>query len=181
MRAVITVLCILILTHAGDAAMARRRVPHTHPARHRVLRRYRRKIVNRREAARAVGEGAINTARNYPHEWGKGAGEFAKRTGSGFGQSAVKGTIELGVAGLHHEDPRYHRSHLRGKWPRLKYAVKSTFIVPRTRRRGKTVAAGRIAGNMGAGMVSRTWMPASAAGIGAGWPAAVSGSERMWG
>ena len=163
MRAVNAILCILALGNAAGATMARRA-----PDRHRILRRYRRKIVNRRVAARAVGEGAINTARNYPREWGRGGGGFAKRAASGFGESAVKGTIEMGVGTLAHEDLHYRRSHLKGKWPRLKYAVKSTFIVPRTHRRGKTVAAGRIAGNMGAGMVSRAWMPASAAGVGAG-------------
>ena len=164
MRTIMTVLCILILTDTGVAAVARRRAP----ASHRALRRYEHKIVNRRVAARAVGEGAINTARNYPHEWGRGPGGFAKRVGSGFGQSAVKGTIEMGVGSALHEDLHYRRSHLKGKWPRLKYAVKSTFIVPKTHRRGKTVAAGRIAGNMGGGLVSRAWMPASAAGVGAG-------------
>jgi hypothetical protein len=93
---------------------------------------------------------------------------FARRVGSAFGQHLVKGTIEVGVGALDHEDLRYRRSNLHGTWPRVKYAVKSTFIVPRTDRKGKTVAAGRIAGNVGGGLVSRAWQPASAAGIGAG-------------
>jgi hypothetical protein len=39
--------------------------------------------------------------------------------------------------------------------------------VPRTKdRRGKTVALGRISGNMGAGMLSRAWMPAATVGGG---------------
>lgn len=168
MRCVLAILCILILTSGAEAAVARRPVSRKQPARRRVLGRYRRKIANRHAAARAVGSGAINTARNYPHEWGRGPGGFAKRIGSGFGESAVKGTIEMGVGTALHEDLHYRRSHLKGKWPRLKYAVKRTFVVPRTRGGGKTVAAGRIAGNMGAGVASRAWMPASAAGMGAG-------------
>jgi hypothetical protein len=46
--------------------------------------------------------------------------------------------------------------------------VKSTFIVPRTNRPGKTVALSRVSGNLGAGVISRAWQPASSAGIGAG-------------
>lgn len=50
--------------------------------------------------------------------------------------------------------------------PRVKYAVKSTFIVRRTNKPGKTVALGRVSGNMGAGMLSRAWMPAASVGGG---------------
>ena len=164
MRTASAALCVLILT-LGDAEAV---VEHRPPAKHKLLRQYRKKIFSKESAARALASGAINTARNSPHEWGDGAGGFAKRVGSAFGEHLVKGTIEVGVGTLHHEDLRYRRSNLNGTWPRLKYAVKSTFIVPRTDRRGKTVAAGRIAGNIGGGLVSRAWQPASAAGIGAG-------------
>jgi hypothetical protein len=80
----------------------------------------------------------------------------------------VKTTVQAGVGALHHEDLRYHPSNLHGTGPRLKYAVTSTFWVPRSNRRGHTVALGRLSGNMGAGMVSRLWQPASTAGLGAG-------------
>ena len=111
---------------------------------------------------------AIGQARNRPGEWGQGAAGFAKRFGSSLGQHAIKGVIEMGVGAWHHEDLRYHPSGLQGTWPRMKYAVKSTFIVPRTNGGGKTVAAGRLSGNFGAGLISRAWQPASTAGIGAG-------------
>ena len=133
-----------------------------------VMRQYRRKILNPQAAARSAATAAINTARNVPHEWGSGAGGFAKRAAASFGQHVVSGTIEFGVGRALHEDLQYHRSNLQGTWPRLEYAVKSTFIVPHTDRPGKTVAVGRIAGRMGGGLVSRAWMPASAAGVGAG-------------
>jgi hypothetical protein len=93
--------------------------------------------------------------------------ELSPRGWFGLRSARVKGTIEGGVGALRHEDLRYRRSNLRGTWPSLKYAVKSIFIVPRTDRKGKTVAAGRIAGNIGGGLVSRAWQPASAADIGA--------------
>ena len=110
----------------------------------------------------------INQLRNHPHEWGGGVGGFAKRFGSALGQHAVKATIELGVGAWHHEDLHYHRSNLHGTLPRMKYALVSTFIVPRTNKPGKTVALGHISGSMGAGLISRAWQPASTAGIGAG-------------
>ena len=159
------ILCVLVLTTDADAAAPGK---NRSAARHRVLRQYRKKIVSPQAAARALASGGINTARNHPHEWGGGVGGFATRVGSAFGQYVVKETIEVGVGALDHEDLRYHRSHLQGTWPRLQYAVKSTFVVPRTDRKGKTVAAGRIAGNIGGGLISRAWQPASAAGIGAG-------------
>ena len=113
--------------------------------------------------------GAVTgTVRNSPHEWGRGVGGFAKRVASGFGQHAIKESIQFGVAAWHHEDLRYHRSNLEGTWPRVGYALKSTVIVPRTNRSGKTVALGRVSGNLGAGMISRLWQPASASGLGAG-------------
>src|SRR5437763_9411312 len=77
--------------------------------------------------------------------------------------------LQFGVGAPHHENLHYQLSHKHGTLPRMGYAVKHTFIVPKTNRRGKkTVALGRISGNMGAGMVSRAWQPASAAGVGAG-------------
>lgn len=148
-------LYVLILATAGVAAAV-------------TAREYKHRIFNKEAAGRSVAHAAIGTARNNPHEWGQGASGFAKRAASGFGQHIIKGTIETGVGALHHENLHYQRSNLHGTWPRLKYAVKSTFIVPRTNRPGKTFAAGRVAGNMGAGLISRAWQPASTAGLGAG-------------
>lgn len=155
MRKLVTFLCGIALL--GTAA--------EHP----TARQYRHAAISKEAGIRAGAHAAYGTLRNSPHEWGKGPAGFAKRAGSSLGQHALKGTIQLGVGAWHHENLHYQRSNLQGKWPRLKYAVKSTFIVPRTgNRKGKTVAMGRVAGNMGAGMISRVWQPASAAGVGAG-------------
>jgi hypothetical protein len=155
MRKLVTCLCGIALLAAATE----------HP----TARQYRRAAINKQAGIRAGAHAAYGTLRNSPHEWGRGPGGFAKRAGSALGQHALKGTIQLGVGAWHHENLHYQRSNLQGKWPRLKYAVKSTFIVPRTgNRKGKTVAVGRVAGNMGAGMISRVWQPASAAGVGAG-------------
>ena len=154
--------CVWIMATAGVVAAA------SH-AEHPTARQYKHAAISKEAGARAGAHAALGTITNSPHEWGRGAAGFAKRAGSSLGQHALKGTIQLGVGAWHHENLHYQRSNLQGKWPRLKYAVKSTFIVPRTgNRKGKTVAVGRIAGNMGSGMISRVWQPASAAGVGAG-------------
>ncbi|PWU12281.1 MAG: hypothetical protein C5B51_00910 [Terriglobia bacterium] len=112
---------------------------------------------------------ALGTARNAPHEWGQGFGGYAKRFGSSVGQHVIKGTIQMGVGAWRHEDSRYYRSNRPGTWPRLKHAVASTFVVRRTNRGGRTPAVGRLSGSFGAGLISRAWQPASAAGLGAGF------------
>jgi hypothetical protein len=129
---------------------------------------YRRSVAGGRAIAGSAAGAGIGQLRNHPHEWGQGVAGFAKRFGSSLGTHVVKGTIQMGVAAAHHENLHYQRSDLQGFWPRTGYAVKSTFIVPRTNRPGKTVALGRVSGNFGAGMISRAWQPASSAGLGAG-------------
>jgi hypothetical protein len=126
------------------------------------------RVVNGRVAAQTASGAAIGTLRNSPRQWGQSAAGFGKRLASGLARHVVKTGIEAGVGHWHHEDLRYRPSHLHGTLPRLKYAVKSTFVVPRKNRRGKTVALGRISGNMGAGLISRAWQPASTMGLGAG-------------
>ena len=157
MRTLLRVALLLILI-ASAAAMTTRQV-----------RRYRHRVLGREAIAGSAAHAAVGQARNVPHEWGRGPAGFAERFGSGLGQHVVKGTIELGVGAWHHENLHYQRSNLHGTFPRMKYALRSTFIVPKTNRPGhKTVALGRISGNMGAGIISRAWQPASTAGIGAG-------------
>lgn len=156
MRTLIRVAVLLLLV-VSAAAITRQEARH-----------YRRQVLGRRAIAGAGAHAAIGTARHVPHEWSGPAG-FAERFGSSLGQHVVKGTIEMGVGAWHHENLHYQRSNLHGTLPRMEYAVKSTFIVPKTNRPGhKTVALGRVSGNLGAGLISRAWQPASTAGVGAG-------------
>jgi hypothetical protein len=159
MRKSLSFACATILIAAGWAAEA---------PKNQRLREYRHRVVGKPALARAAAGAAIGTLRNKPYEWGGGPGGFAKRVGSHLGQNAVKETIQLGVGAWDHENLHYQRSNLEGTWPRTLYAVKSTFYVPRTNRPGKTVAFGRVSGNLGAGIISRAWQPASSAGLGAG-------------
>jgi hypothetical protein len=135
---------------------------------HERMREYRHSLYGKRARGGSAAAAAYGTLRNSPHEWGSGPGGFAKRFASHLGQHAVKETIELGVGAWHHEDPHYYRSNLHGTLPRMRYALVNTFMVRRTNKPGKTVAMGRISGNMGAGLISRAWQPASTAGLGAG-------------
>jgi hypothetical protein len=159
MRTVLRVVLLLILFTSAAAAVSPRQQGAN----------YRREVINKRAAAGSAAAAAVGTARNSPHEWGRGPAGFAARFGSSFGQHVVKDTIQFGVAAWHRENLHYQRSNLQGTMPRMKYALKATFIVPKTDQPGhKTVALSRISGNMGAGLISRAWQPASAAGLGAG-------------
>ena len=149
---IVAIWCLAVLT-AGAATRAEKRD-------------YRHRLAGKGAIAKVTAGAGFKHLRNSPQQWGRGPGGFVKRLGSGLGHHAVNETIQFGVASWRHENLHYQRSNRQGKWPRLKHAVKRTFIVPRTNRRGKTVALGRISGNMGAGMVSQAWQPA--AGVGAG-------------
>ena len=111
--------------------------------------------------ARAAAVGGINQERDNPAEWHQGFGGYMRRFSSSYGQHVVKESITYGVGSLHHEDPRHYQSEEKGFWSRTKYAVKSTFIVP-SDEGGNTLAAGRLSGDFGAGLVSRAWWPTTA-------------------
>jgi hypothetical protein len=80
----------------------------------------------------------------------------------------VKNTIQFGVAAARHEDLQYHPSNETGFRPRLRHALVSTVVTRKTTTGQKTVAAGRISGAMGSGLISRAWQPAAARTIGGG-------------
>jgi hypothetical protein len=121
---------------------------------------YRHKIYGRRALIQTGGSSLVAHARNTPHEWGRGGTGLAKRVGSAIGTHAVKNTIQYGVAGLRHEDLRYHPSGKHGLRPRMEAALKSTVITRKTTTGKKTVGSGKIAGNFGSGLISRAWQPA---------------------
>jgi len=160
LRKVIPIACAIVLAAGTGGAVVQK---------HRGLREYRRQVVGKRAIVGAAASAAYGQALNRPHEWGRGAGGYAKRFGSGLGTHAIKETIQMGVGKWLHENLHYQRSNLHGTWPRMEYAVRRTFIVPRTDKPGKTVAGGRIAGAFGSGLISRVWQPASTAGVGAGF------------
>ena len=101
-------------------------------------------------------------ARNFPHEWHRTEGGFAKRLGSQYAQYALDNTIELGFSALHHEDNRYVRvGEGSSFFRRFGDVVKSTVVVSNSRG-GQTVALGQIAGAYGSwAIASQVWEPPS--------------------
>ena len=75
----------------------------------------------------------INQWTNSPPEWGQGAEGFGKRFGSDFTIAAIDTTARYGLAEAFREDTLYYRCECSGLFPRLRYAVISTF----TARRGE--------------------------------------------
>jgi hypothetical protein len=111
---------------------------------------------------------AFDTARNFPEEWGRTFSGTAKRYGNQYAQFLMSETIEFGVGGLHHEDPRYFRLGEgapigRRAW----HAFRSTWIArDADGLGGERLALGRIAGVYGAWAISQQWSPGSVQGIG---------------
>ncbi len=100
-------------------------------------------------------------ARNFPHEWHRTEGGFAKRLGSQYAQYVLDNTIELGFSALHHEDNRYVRMGSGAFIRRFGNVVKSTVVVSSTHG-GQTFAIGQIAGAYGSwAIASQVWEPPS--------------------
>jgi hypothetical protein len=100
-------------------------------------------------------------ARNFPHEWHRTEGGFAKRLGSQYAQYFLDNTIELGFASIHHEDNRYFRVGPGNFFKRFGNVVKSTVVVSSSHG-GQTLALGQIAGAYGSwAIASQVWEPAS--------------------
>ena len=110
--------------------------------------------------ANSAASAGIGQLRNSPHEWGGGMGGFAKGFGSAFATHAVKDTIQLGVGGLLHEETTYVRSDRPGFGPHFKSALQNTFLVRRQGSTKRHIAAGRLCGDFGSGLISRLWQPA---------------------
>jgi hypothetical protein len=99
--------------------------------------------------------------RNFPHEWHRTEGGFAKRLGSQYAQYFLDNTIELGFSSIHHEDNRYFRMGDGNFFRRFGNVVKSTVVVSNTHG-GQTIALGQIAGAYGSwAIASQVWEPPS--------------------
>jgi hypothetical protein len=150
MRNIVLILLLIPVSRASGA------VEKNHP----VRREYVQKTFGKRAVAGATLRGGINQVRNSPKQWGHGPVGFGKRVGSAFGTHAVKNTIEYGVAGIRHEDLHYQKSTDPRFTRRLRHALVSTVVTRKTTTGKRTMAAGKISGSIGAGMISRTWQPA---------------------
>jgi hypothetical protein len=159
------VLVFLMLT-AGSAFTAE--PVSKHPYRQ----EYKKKTFGKKAVIMTGAGAAVGQVTNSPKEWGRGPAGFGKRVASGFATHVVKNSIEYPIAAVRHEDLRYHRSTKTGVGPRLQHALVSTVVTQKTTTGKKTVAAGRISGAVGSGMISRAWAPAAAQTAGAGFASA---------
>ncbi len=89
--------------------------------------------VGKRAVGRVAAGAGVQTLRNKPSKYGKGAAGFGKRLGAGLATNAVNKTVEHGIAAKLHEDLHYQRSNKHGVIPRLGYALKSTVITRNTK------------------------------------------------
>ncbi len=116
-------------------------------------------IVKRAVVGSTISAG-IGQTLNHPREWGRGVSGFGKRMGSSLATFGVKTGVESGVGKMLHEEVHYQRSEQPGFGPHLKSALANTFTVGHRGSNKRYVAAGRLSGDFGAGMVSRLWQPA---------------------
>lgn len=161
MRVLILAACLIF----GGGALLEAAKPI---ARHPYRRQWKKKTFGKRALARVAAGAGIQQARGSPRQWGGGGSGFGKRIASGFGKNVVKNTIQYGVAGVRHESLGYQRSRRKGFGHRLRHALVSTVVTRKTNTGKRTVAAGRISGAMGSGMVSRAWQPAAMRGAASG-------------
>jgi hypothetical protein len=167
-RTIRTIALLALFTSMASSAV-HRQTPHE-PS-HGKLRvtQYRKSTFGPGAVARSAAGAGVQQWRNHPRQWGHGVKGYGRRFASGFGQHAVKNTIQFGVGALRHEDPRSTRPlKPKGFRPKMKDAFRNTFTVRRYGHQKRGVAAGRISGAMGAGLISRAWQPAAFATAGAG-------------
>jgi len=101
---------------------------------------------------------AGDQASNSPPEW-NGAGGYAKRFGSRYGQFAIQNTISSTGNYLLGYEPRYDRCRCAGGWPRLRHALVRNFVTYGATSRGMRPQIALYGGAMGAGMVGSVWKP----------------------
>jgi hypothetical protein len=127
---------------------------------------YRKAVITPASAGRQLVTAGIAQWRDAPEEWGQGMEGYGKRYANRVATHAVRGTIRYNVAYFMHEDIKYKPSGLDSKWGRIKYAVKRTFVVPRTDGTGDVVSVARFAGAYGGAGISRLWHPADSRTVG---------------
>jgi hypothetical protein len=131
-------------------------------------REYRHKTFGKRALATHAAGSSAGYAIHHSPAWGKGAGGYGKYVGAHLGGMVVKNSLQYGIGGVRKEDYHYQRSGKHGFFPRTAYALKRTVYVPRKNRPGHTVAAGRIAGNVGGGVATHAVIGGVGAGVASG-------------
>ncbi len=103
---------------------------------------------------------AIDQGRNFPHEWGQGAGAYGARVASNLGINLVTATAQYSLAEAFHEDTVYYRCTCAGFLPRFWHAALST-VVARRGSDGNTSFSIALTASpfIGAATAANTWIP----------------------
>ncbi len=118
--------------------------------------------------ARSAFWAAIAQWRDSTPEWGQGMEGYGRRFGSRLATHTIRRSLQFGIGAIRREDPRYIGSDKTGKWDRTKYVLSRTFLV-RNDNGEDTVAAGRLIGAFGAGLITNAWKPSSSNSIADGF------------
>jgi hypothetical protein len=112
---------------------------------------------------RSAAGAAILQGVDTPAEWGQGADGYGRRFANSYGQHVIRSTLMYGSSALLNEDNRYFRSGKSGFWPRLKYAVASSFLA-RHEDGSRGFSYSRVGSTVATSIISRAWQPASTRG-----------------
>lgn len=107
---------------------------------------------------------AIGQADNSPHEWGQGAGGYARRYASGFSGNFSRQNFSFLLESAFHEDPRYFPSEEEGTKQRAINALKQ-IIRCKTDAGGDSFAYARVFSAFGAGQLVNVWQPKSTGSV----------------
>lgn len=130
--------------------------------------RYYRSAYEPQDFVRSAFWSAIAQWRDTTPEWGQGMKGYGRRFGSRLATHAIRRSLQFGIGAIRREDPRYIGSGKTGKWDRTKYVLSRTFLV-RNDSGEDTVAAGRLIGAFGAGLITNAWKPPSSNSIADGF------------
>jgi hypothetical protein len=117
-------------------------------------------VYGKKSFATSLAGAGIRQAMDSTPEWEQGMEGYSKRFGSGFGQKAIKRSVQFGLGILFHEDPRYFASKSAGIFPRAVHVVKEEFVSHRDSGGIRFGFTNLIATTTGV-LVSRQWYPES--------------------
>jgi hypothetical protein len=109
--------------------------------------------------AKRIAGGAIDQARDVPHQWGQGWEAYGKRVGSRYGQFVIQNTLKsAGDAAVGYE-PRYDLCRCQGFWPRTKHSIIRNFVTYNSTERELRPQIPLYSAAFVAGMTASTWKP----------------------
>ena len=110
---------------------------------------------------------AIEQWRDNPTEWGQGGAGYGRRYGSAHGWIVTQNIVAMGLDTTLGIDPRFRRSRESGFWPRVKSAMKQTWVAHKDSGE-VTFNYSTVGASYGAGLISCAWYPRRIDSVGDG-------------